>query len=189
MAQSLFCRRQKARGMWSGLFQGCIAKPLRSRCPWVVGRGQSILHSQTASRTGFCTGEAAGNPWGSLARAGEMLLTLTPACGNVQFTTKGAAHTSCDNSKWHFSPPPKTNWVKWGKQVKWRGWWKRIKWNQFKNKCRFFSEMCCDKKSMWKFSCPGGPVDVQTRAGFSAHVTSSLYALPLPYHVTVMSLV
>lgn len=54
MAQSLSCRRQKARGVWLGLFQGCIAKTLRSKCPSAAGKVKSMLHSQTAWRTDFC---------------------------------------------------------------------------------------------------------------------------------------
>lgn len=87
-------QKTKARGTWLGLFQWCIAKPLKSKCPSVVGKVKSILHSQD-----FCSGEAAWNTWDY--RTGEMLLTLQPAYGNVQFPTKGTVDTSCDNSKWH----------------------------------------------------------------------------------------
>lgn len=34
--------------------------------------------------------------WEHWGRTGEMLPTLRPACGNVQFTTTGTEDTNCD---------------------------------------------------------------------------------------------
>lgn len=187
MAQRLSCRRQKARGMWSGLFQWCISKSLRSKCPSAVGKVKSMLHSQTAWRTEFCTGEATWNTWICWAKTGEMLLTLQPVemC-NLQ--PKGLQIHPVTTPNGIYIHLPKlicrNGESRWNKEDDERGQ-NQINW---KISADFLVKYALINISMWKFSCLGSPVDVQASAGFSATVTSSLYDLPLPDHVIVMSL-
>lgn len=79
---------------------------------FISSQGEECTSQQT------CLKDRVPQSWEYWGRTGEMLLTLEPAYGNVQFTTTGNKDKSVTNSLWHLNTAPKMNLLKWERQRK-----------------------------------------------------------------------
>lgn len=174
-------QKTKARGTWSGLFQCWAIEIQISFSCW-----QSEEHSPQPRLLQWwgCMKYLGLQNWRNATQATASLwkcaISNQRDCRYILWQLQMALKSTSQNSEWN-GEMGKADEIK--RMLK-----KRTKSNFLKS-ADFLVKCAVINKSMWKFPCPGSPIDAQASAGFSANVTCSLYELPLPNHVIVMSLV